>query len=97
MTFYFSIPDAARLKSLRDPSKKMSKSDQDAKSYITLLDSDTDILKKCKKAVTDFTSAVTYDPEKRPGVSNLILMHSSLTGKSPEEICKEAEGLETAE
>ena len=66
-------------------------------SRIELTDSEEDIRKKCKKAVTDFTSEVTFDPEKRPGVSNLISIHSAFAGLSTEEICKQAKGQETAE
>lgn len=55
------------------------------------------IVEKCKKAVTDFTSAVTFDPENRPGVSNLISIHSALTDQSPAEICEEVNNLTTAQ
>ncbi|XP_066156005.1 tryptophan--tRNA ligase, mitochondrial [Euwallacea fornicatus] len=84
-----------RIKSLRDPLKKMSKSDPDEKSRICLTDSPDTIVKNIKKAVTDFTSEVTFDPETRPGVSNLISIHSFVTGKTAEEICKEAEDIDT--
>ncbi|XP_055705021.1 tryptophan--tRNA ligase, mitochondrial [Phlebotomus papatasi] len=76
-----------RIKSLRDPSKKMSKSDSDPKSTIYLTDSPDTVADKVKKAITDFTSEVTFDPEVRPGVSNLVTIHSLMSGKSPEEIC----------
>jgi tryptophanyl-tRNA synthetase len=85
----------SRLKSLRDPSKKMSKSEQDPKSRIEITDTPDNILEKCKKAVTDFTSEVTFDPEKRPGVANLITIHSLLTGMDPAEICEQNIGLDT--
>ncbi|KAK1123238.1 hypothetical protein K0M31_008869 [Melipona bicolor] len=84
-----------RIKSLRDPSKKMSKSDQTSKSRLDILDKPEILIEKIKKAVTDFTSKVTYEPEKRPGVSNLITIHSMLTGKSPDQICSEVDGLDT--
>ena len=87
---------AARVKSLRDPSKKMSKSDPDSKSCIYINDTPKDILEKCKKALTDFTSEVTYDPANRPGVANLINIHSALTGISPEDICIDSKGIETS-
>lgn len=84
-----------RIKSLRDPSKKMSKSDPNAKATILLTDS-TDVLRdKVKKAITDFTSEVTFDPEARPGVANLLSIHSLLTGDSVEKICKDCEGIDT--
>ncbi|XP_015603926.1 tryptophan--tRNA ligase, mitochondrial isoform X2 [Cephus cinctus] len=100
----FPIPRAlvnqdtsSRLKSLRDPTKKMSKSSNDPKSRLELTDEPRVLLNKIKKAVTDFTSTVTFEPETRPGVSNLIAIHSLLSGKSPEEICKEAENVDTGE
>lgn len=86
-----------RIKSLREPTKKMSKSSEYKKSCIFLIDSPDIIRKYVMKAVTDFTSAVTYEPETRPGVSNLIAIHSLMTDKSPEVICKEANGLNTAQ
>ncbi|XP_076373038.1 tryptophan--tRNA ligase, mitochondrial-like [Tachypleus tridentatus] len=49
------------------------------------------------KAVTDFTSAVTFSPEERPGVSNLINIHNLFTGLTPEEICEQSMCLETAQ
>lgn len=100
----FPIPQALinedssrRLKSLRNPLNKMSKSDQDPRSRINLYDSSDDILTKCKKAVTDCISAVAYDPDNRPGISNLLVIHSSLTGKSIDTICQEAAGKESGE
>ncbi|KAF5269312.1 hypothetical protein FQR65_LT02613 [Abscondita terminalis] len=86
---------SSKIKSLRDPLKKMSKSDSDPKSRICLTDNADDIMKKIKKSVTDCTSKITFDPENRPGVSNLIRIHSALTGKGVEDIEKDAEGLDT--
>lgn len=93
----FSDDSSQRIKSLRDPTKKMSKSHNDSKSRINLLDEPDVLLEKMKKAITDFTSEVTYEPDNRPGVSNLINIHSLFTGKTPEEICKEAIGLNTGQ
>jgi tryptophanyl-tRNA synthetase len=73
----------------------MSKSEPDPRSRISLIDSPEEIMEKIKKAVTDFTSDVTFDPENRPGVSNLIVIHSLCTGESPEEIVEKARGLDT--
>ncbi|XP_051160461.1 tryptophan--tRNA ligase, mitochondrial [Leptopilina boulardi] len=87
--------DAKRIKSLRDPTSKMSKSCPDSKSRLDLIDSPDILLNKIKKSITDFTSQVTYDPDNRPGVANLIKIHSLITGKSFEEICNEAEGIDT--
>ncbi|OAD57258.1 Tryptophan--tRNA ligase, mitochondrial [Eufriesea mexicana] len=84
-----------RIKSLRDPSKKMSKSSQDPRSRLGILDQPDVLVKKIKVAVTDCTSKVSYEPKTRPGVSNLVALHSLLTGKSTNQICSEAEGLDT--
>lgn len=86
---------SSRIKSLRDPSKKMSKSDGDSKSKINLLDSSDDIMLKITKAVTDSTSALSFDPEKRPGVSNLLSIHSAFTGLSVDEIISQNRDLDT--
>jgi tryptophanyl-tRNA synthetase len=75
----------------------MSKSESDSKSRIELLDPPDVIVSKIKKSLTDFTSNVTYDPEKRPGVSNLILIDSLITNKSTETIVNETLSLTTAE
>jgi tryptophanyl-tRNA synthetase len=85
---------SSRLKSLRS-SKKMSKSDPDAKSCIYLSDKPDVILEKIKKSITDFTSAVTYEPESRSSVANLILIHSLMTMQTPEEICENAAMIDT--
>lgn len=86
---------SCRIKSLRDPTKKMSKSDPDPKSFINLMDKPDEIRSKIKKSITDFTSSVTFDPENRPGVSNLIMLHSLVTNKTPNEICDEVKQLDT--
>ncbi|KAB0798690.1 hypothetical protein PPYR_09683 [Photinus pyralis] len=89
------VTGTSKIKSLRNPSKKMSKSDPDAKSRICLTDSADEIARKIRKSVTDCTSAITFDPDERPGVSNLVMMHSSLSGKTVEVILKEVEGMDT--
>lgn len=86
---------SARIKSLRDPTKKQSKSDPDAKGRLTLRDTPDQLLLKIKRAITDFTSEVTYEPEKRPGVANLITIHALTTNSTPAEICERAKGLDT--
>lgn len=88
---------AHRLKSLRDPAKKMSKSDNDPKSRISLTDSPDEIRNKCMKAVTDFQSKLSFNPNDRPGVSNLITIHSLISGKTVEKICEESSYLDTAQ
>lgn len=64
----------------------MSKSDTDYRSRIELLDPPELVAEKLKKAVTDSRSAVSYEPEQRPGVSNLIEIHSACTDRLPEDI-----------
>ena len=89
--------DKPKIRDLKEPTIKMSKSAMTPKGYITILDSDDEIVEKIKKAKTDFTSAVTYDPVERPGVSNLIEIHSSFTGKSIQCICEESSNLDTGQ
>lgn len=75
---------------------KMSKSDPQKLATINIADSPEEIVLKFRKAVTDFTSEVTYDPSSRPGVSNLVSIHSAVTGLSIEEVLHQAAGLDTA-
>lgn len=94
-TFNLGENVGGKIRSLREPEKKMSKSHADPKSRLEITDSPDVIVSKVKKAVTDFTSEVTFDLVNRPGVSNLIILHSLATGKSFDEICREAAGLDT--
>jgi tryptophanyl-tRNA synthetase len=73
----------------------MSKSHPDKRGKIDITDTPDDIVEKVKKAVTDCTSQITYDPDNRPGVSTLLTMHSLISGLSPEEICEENKLLDT--
>ena len=77
----------------------MSKSDPDVNSRIELTDPADVIRKKIRKAVTDSTSLVSYDPEKRPGVSTLVDIDAACTGREPEEVVEECllKGLSTGE
>ena len=87
------IPEAgARIMSLNEPTKKMSKSDPNPKSYISLLDDLATIKKKIKSAVTDMESCIKYDIENKPGVSNLMTIYSCLTNLSYQEIEEKYEG-----
>ncbi len=85
------------MKSLRDPSSKMSKSDPQKLATVFLTDTPDDIVLKIRRAVTDFTSEVTYEPESRPGVSNLVSMHAAVSGQSVEEVVRLAEGMDTGQ
>ena len=88
---------SGRIKSLRSPDKKMSKSELNLKSRIEITDSPEEIREKLKKAVTDMRSEVTFDPESRPGVSNLVLIYSIATGLTPEAVCDQNSGRNTGE
>lgn len=88
----FTIPDAhipkvgARIMSLQDPAKKMSKSDQNKKGFISLLDDPKQIEKKIKSAVTDSEGTVKFDKANKPGISNLMAIYSILGGKTIAEL-----------
>ena len=82
----------ARVMSLSDPGAKMSKSDKDPNGSIYLMEKPEDILRKFKRAVTDSDGVVRFDREAKPGVSNLMCIYSTFTGKSNEEIAAEFEG-----
>lgn len=86
-----------RIMSLRNPLQKMSKSDNQEMTRIDLTDTPDVIHNKIRKAVTDCTSAVTYEPENRPGVSNLVSIYSALSEKSTDEVVQEFIGKETVE
>ncbi|GGE72190.1 tryptophan--tRNA ligase [Priestia taiwanensis] len=88
----FTVPDifipkfGARVMSLTDPTKKMSKSDPNPKSMINLLDDPKQIEKKIKSAVTDSDGIVKFDKENKAGISNLLTIYASFSGKSIEEL-----------
>ena len=82
----------ARIMGLQDPKSKMSKSSTIPNDTILLVDTDEEIIKKIKKAVTDSEGIVKYDKENKPGVSNLIEIYGIIEGKTNEEIEKEFEG-----
>ena len=71
---------------MRKPTEKMSKSDEDASGRIDISDSSDLISKKIKKAVTDSRSAITYDPDNRPGVSNLIEIHAAFNNTTVQDV-----------
>jgi tryptophanyl-tRNA synthetase len=88
----FTVPEAyippvgARIMSLIDPTAKMSKTDENPKSYVALLDPPDVARSKVKKAMTDSGTDVRYSPEERPAISNLMTIRSVLTGESTGEI-----------
>lgn len=84
-------PVGASIKSLQEPEKKMSKSDENLNGSIFLLDDADAITKKIKRAVTDSGTDITFD-ETRPAISNLLTIFRLLTGKSDEECIAHFEG-----
>lgn len=82
----------ARIMSLQEPTKKMSKSDPNQHATIRLLDSEKEIIKKLKRAQTDSESVIRFDKETKPGVSNLLAIYSLCTGKSISELEQEYSG-----
>ena len=83
----FKLPDpyipkvGARIMSLTTPTSKMSKSDKDQNGCVYMLEKPEDILRKFKKAMTDSDACVRFDPENKPGVSNLMQIYSVATGR----------------
>ena len=72
----------ARVMSLSDPGAKMSKSDKDPNGSIYLMEKPEDILRKFKRAVTDCETAVRFDKDNKPGISNLLAIYCAATGKT---------------
>ncbi|MDO5325406.1 MAG: tryptophan--tRNA ligase [Clostridia bacterium] len=94
----FTIPEpyipkaTAKIMSLADPTKKMSKSDPED-TFIAVLDKPDDIRRKLKRAVTDSDGEIRYDPENKPGVSNLLTILSVLKNESMEDTVSSLSGL----
>ncbi len=88
----FKMPDAyigkmgARIMSLQDPDKKMSKSDENEKNYVRVIDEPKQIEKKIKSATTDSGTDIKFDAENKAGLSNLMTIYSVLSGKTISEI-----------
>ena len=93
----FTVPEpyigkvGAKIMSLQEPTKKMSKSDDNANASIFLMDDPDTIMRKCKRAVTDSEAQILYRDEQ-PGVKNLIDIYSACTGKTPDEVVREFDG-----
>lgn len=82
----------AKIMSLQNPTKKMSKSEENPKGTIDLLDEPAVARKKIMSAVTDSLGVIAYDVENQPGIANLLTILSSLTGESIDDIVKRYEG-----
>ncbi len=93
----FTIPEAyvgkvgAKIQSLQDPSKKMSKSDENINASIYLTDDPDTIIRKFKRAVTDSEACIRYCDEQ-PGIKNLVNIYSACTGKTVDEVVTEFDG-----
>ena len=94
----FKIPAAyitkngTKIKDLKDPTKKMSKSEESPNGVILMLDDRDTIIKKIKGATTDCDMSIIYDEENKPGISNLLNIASLMSGKSIEELEEEFKG-----
>lgn len=95
----FTVPEpfipkgsGARVMSLADPSRKMSKSDENPNAFVTMSDDRDTVLRKFKRAVTDSDAEVRYDPENKPGVSNLLTIYCAFTGREMAEAEREFAG-----
>ena len=96
----FTLPEGyvpaagAKIMSLAEPTKKMSKSDTNVNSFILMTDDKDAIVRKFKRAVTDSDTenCVRYDPTHKPGVANLMTIYSAVTGKRFDEIEQEFAG-----
>jgi len=90
----FTIPEVsipkvgARIMSLQEPTKKMSKSDANTKAFISMLDTEKQIEKKIKSAVTDSEGIIKFDKENKAGVSNLLTIYSIVSNQSIEDLEK---------
>lgn len=93
----FTIPEAymgksgAKIMSLQDPAKKMSKSDENPNGSILLLDDTDTIMRKFKRAITDSDGFIAYSEDK-PGIKNLIDIYDAVTGNTPEQTVDEFDG-----
>lgn len=94
----FKLPEAhvgkagARIMSLQEPDKKMSKSDENDKNRICIIDDAKSLEKKIKSATTDSGTEIKFDPENKAGLSNLMTIYSVLSGKTIDQLEKDYEG-----
>ena len=88
----FIPKSGARIMSLQDPTKKMSKSDENEKNFVAIIDDPKKIEKKIKSAATDSDTVIKYDLENKPGLSNLLTIYSVLSGKTVAQIETDYQG-----
>ncbi len=95
----FTVPEGvfpkvgAKINDLQEPTKKMSKSGENPNGAIFMTDDKDTIIRKFKRAITDSDTFIAYDPDNKPGVSNLLSIYSVFTGKSIDECVREFEGV----
>lgn len=95
----FTVPEplipkvGAKVMSLQDPEKKMSKSDENPNAYISMNDSTDDIIRKFKRAVTDSEACIKFDEENKKGISNLLTIYSLFSGMTIPDAEKQFEGV----
>ena len=94
----FTVPEpifpkhGAKIMSLADPTKKMSKSDENVNAYISMYDDQDTVIRKFKKAVTDSDNKIAFDFENKPGISNLLTIYSVFSGESIESAVNRFDG-----
>lgn len=94
----FTVPEGiipkfgAKIMSLSDPLKKMSKSDENQNGFVSMYDDPDTVIRKFRRAVTDSDDKIVFDPEKKAGISNLLTIYSVFAGVSVESAVKEFEG-----
>jgi tryptophanyl-tRNA synthetase len=86
------VKDTAKIGDLQDPAAKMSKSASTPNGLVELLEPTNRIAKKIKSAVTDTGREIVYDPENKPGVSNLLTIYAALTGRSLDDLTAAYDG-----
>ncbi len=95
----FTVPEGyipktgGRIMSLQEPDKKMSKSDENKNAFVAIMDDPAVIRNKFKRAITDCDGEIRFDPENKPGVSNLLSIYMIFTGKTAEEAEKDFAGM----
>lgn len=82
----------AKIMSLADPAKKMSKSDDNINAYVSMYDDTDTVIRKFKKAVTDSDNKICFDPENKAGISNLLTIYSVFSGETIDDAVKYFDG-----
>ena len=94
----FTVPEpifpkfGAKIMSLAEPTKKMSKSDENVNAFISMYDDTDTVIRKFKRAVTDSDNKIVFDFENKPGISNLLTIYSVFSGESIESAVNSFEG-----